>query len=194
MVKVHNSKGRANRTGPESCVAHREMRDEALTGESAGPPTATQCWPTSATIASWALSEDHEGIGLLSALSPLENTTLLLKCIDRVVFEKSVSSNAPRVYCAFSSSIRPLQSSMKVSERPNPVAPPELRPDLSSQFWGLQSCRSHSRIGTCEKSCESLRTFVGIIRNSLLASGVTIVMPSATTAGSPLVDVGWICG
>src|SRR5271165_6350945 len=28
-VKVLNSEGTANRAGPESCVAHREMRDEA---------------------------------------------------------------------------------------------------------------------------------------------------------------------
>jgi hypothetical protein len=35
-VKVLNSKGIANRTGSESCAAHREMRDEALTGEPAG--------------------------------------------------------------------------------------------------------------------------------------------------------------
>jgi FkbM family methyltransferase len=32
-VKVLNRKGIANQTGPESCVAHREVRDEALTGE-----------------------------------------------------------------------------------------------------------------------------------------------------------------
>ena len=35
-VKVSNRKGIANQTGPESCVAHREVRDEALTGEPAG--------------------------------------------------------------------------------------------------------------------------------------------------------------
>jgi hypothetical protein len=35
-VKVLNRKGIANQTGPESCVAHREVRDEALTGEPAG--------------------------------------------------------------------------------------------------------------------------------------------------------------
>ena len=33
-----SSEGVANRAGPESCVAHREMRDEALTGEPAGQP------------------------------------------------------------------------------------------------------------------------------------------------------------
>ena len=32
-MKVLNSEGIANRAGPESCVAHREVRDEALTGE-----------------------------------------------------------------------------------------------------------------------------------------------------------------
>jgi hypothetical protein len=37
-VKVLNRKGIANHTGPESCVAHREVRDEALTGEPAGQP------------------------------------------------------------------------------------------------------------------------------------------------------------
>src|SRR6516164_1259591 len=42
MVKVHNSKGIANQTGPESCVARREMRDEALTGEPAGQPLSRE--------------------------------------------------------------------------------------------------------------------------------------------------------
>jgi hypothetical protein len=41
-VKVLNSKGIANRTGSESCVAHREMRDEALTGEPAGQPLSRE--------------------------------------------------------------------------------------------------------------------------------------------------------
>jgi hypothetical protein len=40
--KVLNSEGIANRTGPESCVAHREMRDEALTGEPAGQPLSRE--------------------------------------------------------------------------------------------------------------------------------------------------------
>jgi len=42
MVKAHNSKGIANRAGPESCVAHREVRDEALTGEPAGQPLSRE--------------------------------------------------------------------------------------------------------------------------------------------------------
>jgi RNA-directed DNA polymerase len=37
-VKVLNRKGIANHTGPESCVVHREVRNEALTGEPAGQP------------------------------------------------------------------------------------------------------------------------------------------------------------
>jgi hypothetical protein len=37
-VKVSNRKGIANQSVPESCVAHREVRDEALTGEPAGQP------------------------------------------------------------------------------------------------------------------------------------------------------------
>jgi hypothetical protein len=41
-VKVLNSKGVANQTGPESCVAHREVRDEALTGEPAGQPLSRE--------------------------------------------------------------------------------------------------------------------------------------------------------
>jgi hypothetical protein len=35
-VKVLNSQGIASHAGPESCAAHREVRDEALTGEPAG--------------------------------------------------------------------------------------------------------------------------------------------------------------
>jgi hypothetical protein len=40
--KVSHSKGIANQTGPESCVAHREMRDEALTGEPVGQPLSRE--------------------------------------------------------------------------------------------------------------------------------------------------------
>ena len=35
-MKESYSEGRANYAGPESCGAHREVRAEALTGESAG--------------------------------------------------------------------------------------------------------------------------------------------------------------
>jgi hypothetical protein len=41
-VKVSNSKGIANQNGPESCVAHREVRDEALTGEPVGQPLSRE--------------------------------------------------------------------------------------------------------------------------------------------------------
>ena len=41
-VTVSNRKGIANQTGPESCVAHREVRDEALTGEPAGQPLSRE--------------------------------------------------------------------------------------------------------------------------------------------------------
>src|SRR4029077_7634645 len=40
--EVSNSEGIANQTGPESCVAHREVRDEALTGEPAGQPLSPE--------------------------------------------------------------------------------------------------------------------------------------------------------
>jgi hypothetical protein len=41
-VKVLNSKGIASHAGPESCVGHREVRDEALTGEPAGQPLSRE--------------------------------------------------------------------------------------------------------------------------------------------------------
>ena len=41
-MKVSNTKGIANQTGPESCVAHREVRDEALTGEPTGQPLSRE--------------------------------------------------------------------------------------------------------------------------------------------------------
>ena len=41
-MEVSNRKGIANQTGPESCVAHREVRDEALTGEPAGQPLSRE--------------------------------------------------------------------------------------------------------------------------------------------------------
>ena len=41
-MKVLNSKGIASHTGPESRVTHREVRDEALTGELAGQPLSRE--------------------------------------------------------------------------------------------------------------------------------------------------------
>src|ERR1700675_4606969 len=41
-MKVSNREGIANQTGPESCVAHREVRDEVLTGEPAGQPLSRE--------------------------------------------------------------------------------------------------------------------------------------------------------
>jgi hypothetical protein len=41
-VEVSNRKGIASQTGPESCVAHREVRDEALTGEPVGQPLSRE--------------------------------------------------------------------------------------------------------------------------------------------------------
>src|SRR5260221_4849189 len=40
--KVSDRKGIANQTGPESCVAHREVRCEALTGEPSGQPLSRE--------------------------------------------------------------------------------------------------------------------------------------------------------
>ena len=44
-VKVLNRKGIANQTGPQSCVPHREVRDEALTREPAGQPLSRENTP-----------------------------------------------------------------------------------------------------------------------------------------------------
>ena len=41
-MKVLCSEGIANHTGPESCVVHREMQGEALTGESVGQPLSRE--------------------------------------------------------------------------------------------------------------------------------------------------------
>ena len=41
-MKVSDRKGIANQNGPESCVTHREVRDEALTGELAGQPLSCE--------------------------------------------------------------------------------------------------------------------------------------------------------
>jgi hypothetical protein len=41
-VKVLNSEGIATHTGPESCVVHREVQGEALTGESVGQPLSRE--------------------------------------------------------------------------------------------------------------------------------------------------------
>jgi len=41
-VKALNSEGIASHAGRESCVVHREVRDEALTGEPAGQPLSRE--------------------------------------------------------------------------------------------------------------------------------------------------------
>jgi hypothetical protein len=41
-VRVLCSEGIANHTGPESCVVHREVQSEALTGESVGQPLSRE--------------------------------------------------------------------------------------------------------------------------------------------------------
>ena len=41
-MKVLNSEGIATHTGPESCVVHREVYGEALTGESVGQPLSRE--------------------------------------------------------------------------------------------------------------------------------------------------------
>jgi hypothetical protein len=41
-VKVLCSEGIASHTGPESCVVHREVQGEALTGESVGQPLSRE--------------------------------------------------------------------------------------------------------------------------------------------------------
>ena len=41
-MKVPDSEGVANHTGPESCVVHREVYGEALTGESVGQPLSRE--------------------------------------------------------------------------------------------------------------------------------------------------------
>ncbi|MFI5305388.1 MAG: hypothetical protein ACHQYP_11420 [Nitrospiria bacterium] len=41
-MKVPCGKGIANHTGPESCVAYREVRLEALTGEHIGQPLSRE--------------------------------------------------------------------------------------------------------------------------------------------------------
>jgi hypothetical protein len=42
QVKVLCSEGVANHTGPESCVVHREVYGEALTGETVGQPLSRE--------------------------------------------------------------------------------------------------------------------------------------------------------
>jgi len=41
-VQVHYGEGVANRTGPESCAAYREVCCEALTGERTGQPLSRE--------------------------------------------------------------------------------------------------------------------------------------------------------
>ena len=43
-MKVRYKKGVANRLDPESCVAHREVRSEALTGAPAGQPLSREIY------------------------------------------------------------------------------------------------------------------------------------------------------
>ncbi len=43
-MQVLCSEGKANHTGPESCVVHREVSGEALTGETVGQPLSRESY------------------------------------------------------------------------------------------------------------------------------------------------------
>ena len=57
-MQVHHNEGVANRIGPESCVAAREGRGEALTGEHIGQPLSLEMNIVSGADA-FSIAEGH---------------------------------------------------------------------------------------------------------------------------------------
>ena len=69
-MKVLCSEGIANHTGPESCVVHREVQSEALTGESVGHPSSR---------------ESFKSVQGVNAVSVAEgNTVVIPKLVDKI--------------------------------------------------------------------------------------------------------------
>ena len=66
-MQVHHNEGVANRIGPESCVAAREGRGEALTGEYTGQPLSLEMNIVSGADA-FSIAEGHtDGRAIASA-------------------------------------------------------------------------------------------------------------------------------
>jgi hypothetical protein len=71
-VKVLCSEGIANHTGPESCVVHREVQSEALTGESVGQPLSRESFKSVQGADAVSVVEGNvDGRVLASALTAL---------------------------------------------------------------------------------------------------------------------------
>jgi hypothetical protein len=71
-VKVLCSEGIANHTGPESCVVHREVYGEALTGESVGQPSSRESFKSVQGADAVSVAEGNtDGCVLASARTAL---------------------------------------------------------------------------------------------------------------------------
>ena len=66
-MKFPNSEGIANQTGPESCVAHCEVRDKALTGVPAGRPLSRENRDTNGRRSPLGLVSEILRIGICRA-------------------------------------------------------------------------------------------------------------------------------
>jgi hypothetical protein len=85
-VQVPCSEGIANHTGPESCVVHREVYDEALTGETVGQPLSRESFNSDQGADAVSVAEGKtDGRDLASAwaalrgLSPWHAETLFVR-------------------------------------------------------------------------------------------------------------------
>ena len=86
-VKVSHRKGISNHTDHESCVAHREVRDEALTGEPTGQP----------------FSRERDKFALFQLVANIQNPRIL------AWFSISVSPNVVLVVLSPRVAVLPLQ-------------------------------------------------------------------------------------
>ena len=86
-MKVLNSKGIASHTGPESCVAHREVRDEALTGELAGQPLSREIFISVQGADAVSVVERNTGVSIALGVGPepIEVTSMDLIFASRKV-------------------------------------------------------------------------------------------------------------
>jgi len=130
-VKVSNSEGIANQTGPESCVAHREVRDEALTGEPAGQPLSREIFISVQGADAISVVESNTGrrvsasdCSALRGLRPWHVGTLFgrepgdllldrLSCLERSASgRRGVEADEARAR-----EVRPLHSSVEAGEQ-----------------------------------------------------------------------------
>ncbi len=103
-MQVLCSEGIANHTGPESCVVHREVYDEALTGETVGQPLSRESFKSVQGADAVSVAEGNtdrrdkaSDCSALRGLRPWHVGTLFAREPGDLLFGRLSSSRAVRV-------------------------------------------------------------------------------------------------